>query len=88
MVPTRNRRPPIPHQPHNDSDEIFEWPWLYAVEVGYWELSEPQAKRLREYLDRGGFLMVDDFHGRLGVGRVLGRSPQGLSGPARRGTGG
>jgi hypothetical protein len=46
-----------------DSDEIFEWPWLYAVEVGYWELSEPQAKRLREYLDRGGFLMVDDFHG-------------------------
>jgi len=46
-----------------DSDEIFNWPWIYAVEVGYWELSEAQAKRLREYLDRGGFLMVDDFHG-------------------------
>jgi hypothetical protein len=46
-----------------DSDEIFDWPWLYAVEVGYWELDEKQAARLREYLDRGGFLMVDDFHG-------------------------
>ncbi|MBL8237093.1 MAG: DUF4159 domain-containing protein [Bryobacterales bacterium] len=46
-----------------DSDEMYEWPWLYAVEVGHWNLSEPQAKRLRDYLDRGGFLMVDDFHG-------------------------
>lgn len=46
-----------------ESDEMFEWPWLYAVEVGHWNLSEPQAKRLRDYLDRGGFLMVDDFHG-------------------------
>jgi hypothetical protein len=46
-----------------DSDEIYKWPWLYAVEVGYWELSDAQAKRLRDYLDRGGFLMVDDFHG-------------------------
>src|SRR6266481_249135 len=46
-----------------DSDEIFKWPWLYAVEVGYWELDERQALRIREYLDRGGFLMVDDFHG-------------------------
>src|SRR5438045_2111667 len=46
-----------------DSDEVFNWPWLYAVEVGHWSLSDSQAKRLREYLDRGGFLMVDDFHG-------------------------
>ncbi len=46
-----------------DTDEMFNWPWIYAVEVGYWELSESQARRLREYLDRGGFLVVDDFHG-------------------------
>jgi hypothetical protein len=46
-----------------DSDEIYDWPWLYAVEVGRWSLSDTQAKRLRTYLDRGGFLMVDDFHG-------------------------
>jgi hypothetical protein len=46
-----------------DSDEIFTVPWLYAVEVGWWSLDERQAKRLRDYLLRGGFLMVDDFHG-------------------------
>ena len=46
-----------------DSDEMYNWPWLYAVEVGYWYLDNAQAKRLRDYLDRGGFLMVDDFHG-------------------------
>jgi hypothetical protein len=46
-----------------DSDEIYDSPWLYAVEVGHWMLNDTQARRLREYLDRGGFLMVDDFHG-------------------------
>lgn len=46
-----------------DDGPVFDYPWLYAVEVGHWELSDPQARKLREYLDRGGFLMVDDFHG-------------------------
>jgi hypothetical protein len=45
------------------SDALFNYPWLYAVEVGYWYLSDTEAARLREYLLRGGFLMVDDFHG-------------------------
>ena len=45
------------------SDDIYNWPMLYAVEVGYWLLPDDQAKQLREYLLRGGFLMVDDFHG-------------------------
>jgi hypothetical protein len=47
----------------DDGDEVFYWPWLYAVEVGHWELTDAQAAKLREYLTRGGFLMVDDFHG-------------------------
>ena len=46
-------------------DAIFDYPWLYAVEVGRWSLDQTEAARLREYLDRGGFLMVDDFHGTL-----------------------
>jgi hypothetical protein len=46
-----------------DSDEIFKWPWVYAVETGHWYLDDQQAKRLREYLLKGGFLMTDDFHG-------------------------
>ena len=42
---------------------IFDYPWLYAVEVGYWHLTHDEAQNLRDYLLRGGFLMVDDFHG-------------------------
>lgn len=45
-----------------DSDEIFNTPFLFAVSVGDWELSRAQAERLGQYLRRGGFLMVDDFH--------------------------
>jgi hypothetical protein len=44
-------------------DKLFDYPWVYAVEVGGWLLSETEAARLRDYLLRGGFLMVDDFHG-------------------------
>jgi len=46
-----------------DDDSLFDYPWLYAVEVGYWRLGEYEAGRLREYLLRGGFMIVDDFHG-------------------------
>jgi len=45
------------------SDDIYNWPFLYAVEVGHWKLPDHQAKQLRDFIDRGGFLMVDDFHG-------------------------
>lgn len=44
-------------------ERLFDYPWIYAVEVGGWDLSEVEAERLRDYLLRGGFLMVDDFHG-------------------------
>ncbi|MEE8586224.1 MAG: DUF4159 domain-containing protein [Acidobacteriota bacterium] len=43
--------------------EIFSYPFLYAVEVGHMFLSDTEAALLREYLLRGGFLVVDDFHG-------------------------
>ncbi len=44
-------------------EAMFDYPFLYAVEVGRWYLSDEEAAQLREYLLRGGFLMVDDFHG-------------------------
>jgi hypothetical protein len=47
----------------DDNDDVFNYPWLYAVEVGQWDLTDQQAKKMREYLDRGGFFMCDDFHG-------------------------
>src|SRR5271166_4297249 len=45
------------------SDDIYNWPMLYAVEVGHWLLPKDQATQFREYIDRGGFFMCDDFHG-------------------------
>jgi len=46
-----------------DNDDIFNYPFVYAVMVHTWTFSDDEAKRLREYLEKGGFLMVDDFHG-------------------------
>ncbi len=47
----------------DDQDDVFNYPWLYAVFVGEWDLSDHQAHTLRDYLLRGGFLMCDDFWG-------------------------
>jgi uncharacterized protein DUF4159 len=51
-------------QPVNlDEGDQFDWPWLYGVEVGHWQLTDSQIQAFREYLLRGGFFMCDDFHG-------------------------
>jgi len=47
----------------DDDDDVFNYPWLYAVEVGHWQLTDSQVKQMREFFDRGGFFMCDDFHG-------------------------
>ncbi|HEY1949251.1 MAG TPA: DUF4159 domain-containing protein [Bryobacteraceae bacterium] len=46
-----------------DGDDIYNWPWLYGVEVGHWDLTDFEAAKLRDFLLRGGFFMCDDFHG-------------------------
>jgi hypothetical protein len=60
---TRIQMRPIEQVVDLDSDDIFNYPWVYAVQVAQWTFTDAQAKRLREYLLKGGFLMVDDFHG-------------------------
>jgi len=45
------------------TDDLYDWPWLYTEDAGAWRMTEGQATRLREYLLRGGFLMLDDSHG-------------------------
>jgi hypothetical protein len=53
-------------QPINlDENEEFEFPWVYAVQVGEWGLTPRQGTEMREYLLRGGFFMADDFHGNV-----------------------
>jgi hypothetical protein len=44
-------------------DDVYNYPWMYAVETGHWELTPPQVAKFREWLLRGGFFMCDDFHG-------------------------
>jgi hypothetical protein len=47
----------------DDGDDVFNYPWLYAVETGHWQLTDFHVKQMREFFDRGGFFMCDDFHG-------------------------
>ena len=49
-----------------DDDAIFDYPFLYMLEVGQGGgliLNPSEIKNLREYLLRGGFLLIDDFWG-------------------------
>jgi hypothetical protein len=50
------------HLPLTD-EKIYNYPWIYATQVGYWNLNNEETTHLRDYLERGGFLMTDDFHG-------------------------
>ena len=45
------------------NDDCFKYPIAYLCEVGFINLSDQEARRMAEYLLRGGFLIVDDFRG-------------------------
>lgn len=60
---TRIQARPTEQVVNLDSNDIFNYPFVYAVQVQTWSFTDAEAKRLREYLLKGGFLMVDDFHG-------------------------
>jgi hypothetical protein len=72
-------------QPVNldDEDDVYNWPMLYAVRPGEWDLTDKQAAKMRDYLARGGFFWCDDFWGPFewdvfmqSMGRVLpGKTP-------------
>lgn len=46
-----------------DQPELRNYPFIYMIEVGNITLSQPERDGLKNYLLRGGFLMVDDFWG-------------------------
>ena len=63
---------------HLTDDALFKCPWIEMEDVGVMRLSDAEARRLREYLLKGGFLYVDDFWGEWAwqqwaeeIGRVL-----------------
>ena len=46
-----------------DDPELFKFPFAYLCEVGYWLPSDKEVAGLRNYLLKGGFVIVDDFEG-------------------------
>ena len=44
-----------------DDPALFNYPIAYIIEVGWWTLTDLEAAGLRAYLQKGGFLIVDDF---------------------------
>lgn len=55
----------VGHEDHMGilDDRLYDYPYAYATQTGYWNLSDEETERLRDYLLRGGFLVTDDFHG-------------------------
>jgi hypothetical protein len=45
------------------SDEVFQYPFALVSEPGEMDLNEKEFANLREYIKRGGFILVDDFDG-------------------------
>lgn len=45
------------------SDEIFSYPFLFLTGHGNIVLSTDESKRLKTYLENGGFLYIDDDYG-------------------------
>jgi hypothetical protein len=52
------------------SDEIFEYPFAYVSEPGEMALTDQEVHNLREYVDRGGFVLMDDFDGPAQIGNM------------------
>lgn len=51
-----------------EDPEIFKYPLIYIIEVGWWMMTDREAEHLRAYLDKGGFVIVDDFKLPGGIG--------------------
>ncbi len=45
------------------SDEVFDYPFAYVSEPGEMDLTEKEVENLREFINRGGFVLMDDFDG-------------------------
>ena len=45
------------------SDEVFLFPFAYVSEPGEMELTDQEVENFRQFIDRGGFVLMDDFDG-------------------------
>jgi hypothetical protein len=44
-----------------DDPDLFKFPVAYMTEAGYWVLNDREAAAFRAYLQKGGFVIFDDF---------------------------
>jgi hypothetical protein len=44
-----------------DDPELMKYPVAYIIEVSWWTLTDREADGLRAYIQKGGFVIVDDF---------------------------
>jgi Domain of unknown function (DUF4159) len=65
---------------HLTDDALFQCPFTLMEDAGTAQFSDAEVKRLRQYLLKGGFLLVSDYHGTWAqqqfdeqIGRVLPR---------------
>jgi len=44
-----------------DDPQLFKYPVAYIIEVSWWTMTDREGAALKSYLEKGGFLIVDDF---------------------------
>jgi hypothetical protein len=44
-----------------DDPQLFKYPVAYMTEAGFWRLTPAETAGLRAYLQKGGFVVFDDF---------------------------
>jgi len=44
-----------------DDPDLFHYPIAYVIEPDWWAMTDREAASLHEYVQKGGFVIVDDF---------------------------
>jgi hypothetical protein len=44
-----------------DDPELCKYPVAYIIEVGWWTMNDEEEQGLRSFIQKGGFVIVDDF---------------------------
>jgi hypothetical protein len=44
-----------------EDPNIYKYPIAYVIEVDWWAMTEREAQAMRAYIQKGGFVIVDDF---------------------------
>lgn len=52
------------------SDEVFDYPFAYISEPGEMNFTDQEVINFREYIERGGFVFMDDFDGPQQLGNM------------------